>query len=519
MKNKIIYILIIFMLVGVLSVPFHEQAKGETDVKISVSYSAQPAENVPKGSSVAYTAELTSKSDIPITNIKVIDNVHGELGAIDVLQPGETKTVSKSFSISDSVESYMILQFDNPFAEGEQLEQSLKNTKLSVKVVKEVKEVPEPKVSIAVRPSRTSAKGATDVNLNAEVKNTGNATLTDIKILDWNGNVVSTKDKLQPGGSYSAQFTGRMEPGKAYKITCRALAEGSNKSAETSDEVKLSKIEPAVNIDRKVIPETYGMGDKITIQYIIRNTGNVGLRDITLKEPQWQEQVGNLDSLDPGEEKTVSKEIHLDVPLVSEVVLTGYDKSAGEKYVYEATALSIGQNIADDVSKLDIKLESDPEKLDEPGSVKLLCTIENISSASFKNIEISLKERDIVLGSFVELPAGAKETIESLPIDIEETTTFRVVVKGINSAGNKVEFTSSPLTIEVVEPEEDDNKQDGRRAILKTVLVVIALLIVFVTGTLIYVIKKPKLGDKKETPGKSNIKGEQKTPKRRMDKR
>ena len=53
MKNKIIYILIIFMLVGVLSGPFHEQAKGETDVKISVYYSAQPAENVPKGSSVA----------------------------------------------------------------------------------------------------------------------------------------------------------------------------------------------------------------------------------------------------------------------------------------------------------------------------------------------------------------------------------------------------------------------------------------------------------------------------------
>lgn len=513
MKNKIIYTLIIFMLVNVLIVPLCEHAKGDTDIKISVSYSAQPAENVQRGGSVTYTAELTSKSDIPINNIVVIDSVHGELGVIDVLQPGETKTVSKSFNLTDSVESYVILRFDNPFKEGEQVEQSLKNAKLSVNVVKEV---PEPKISMTVTPDKTSAKGTTDVALNINVQNTGNATLVDIKILDWNGNVVSTKNKLQPGQSYSVQFTGKMEPEKTYKITCRALAEGSDKKAEVSQEVKLSKIAPAVTIDRKIIPETYGIGDNITIQYIIRNTGNVGLRDITLEEPQWQEkQVGKLDSLDPGEEKTVSKEINLTAPLISKVILTAYDKITGGKYVYEATSFSIGQDAVEDVSKLDIKLEADPEKLEGPGSVKLICTIENNGSGSFKNIEVSLKDRNIVLGSFLELPAGSKETIESMPIDIEETTTFRVVVKAINSAGNKVEFTSSPLTVEVVEPVEDEDKQDGKRTILKTVLIVIGLLIIFVTGTLIYVIKNPDIGNKKDVKNKRENNAEQITSKSR----
>src|SRR5690606_22577008 len=157
------------------------------------------------------------------------------------------------FILTDSVESYVIFRFDNPFKEGEQVEQSLKNAKLSVNVVKEV---PEPKISMTVTPDKTSAKGTTDVALNVNVQNTGNATLVDIKILDWNGNVVSTKNKLQPGQSYSVQFTGKMEPEKTYKITCRALAEGSDKKAEVSQEVKLSKIAPAVTIDRKIIPET-----------------------------------------------------------------------------------------------------------------------------------------------------------------------------------------------------------------------------------------------------------------------
>src|SRR5690606_10746165 len=143
------------------------------------------------------------------------------------------------------------------------------------------------------------------------------------------------------------------------------------------------------------IPETYGIGDNITIQYIIRNTGNVGLRDITLEEPQWQEkQVGKLDSLDPGEEKTVSKEINLTAPLISKVILTAYDKITGGRYVYEATSFSIGQDAVEDVSKLDIKLEADPEKLEGPGSVKLICTIKNNGSGSFKNIEVSLKDRN-----------------------------------------------------------------------------------------------------------------------------
>ena len=126
-----------------------------------------------------------------------------------------------------------------------------------------------------------------------------------------------------------------------------------------------------------------------------------------------------------------------------------------------------------------------------------------------KNAEVLLKDSDIVLGSFIELLPGSEKTITSTAIDIDETSTFRVVIKGTNSAGNKVEFTSSPLTIEVgknVESEtiEEDPKQSGKIAILKTVMVVLVLLIILVAGTLVYLLWGPGK-DKKKAKGIKNL--------------
>ncbi len=470
-----------------------------SDVRISVSYSAQPADRVQKGSSVTYTAELTSKSNIPIYNIVVIDSVHGELGVIDVLEPEQKKTVSKNFNLSQSVESHVILKFDDPFGVRGGIEQPLYNTKIGVNVTEEV---PEPKISIDVKPNKTAIKGSTDVAFNIDVQNTGNVALHNIELTDWDGKLISRNVKLQPGDSYSVQFTGKVEPEKSYEISCIASAEGTDKGAKASYTVKLSKLDPSVEIDRRIVPDSYKIGDTIKLEYIVRNTGNVGLKDIVLEESEWKEKsIGKLDSLDPGEEKVISIKIDLTAPIVSKVILKGYDKVAGEEYKYEAPSLAIGGKEGE-ASKLDIRLKADPERLDKPGSIILECRLSNKGNGSLKNVEVSIEERGIVLGSLLELPAGSEETMKSMPIDVEETETFRVVVKGINSAGNKVEFTSSPLTVEVGGQKKQDDTGDGRRAILKTVMVVITLLIIFVAGTLIYVVKNPKAYGKGDSIGK-----------------
>lgn len=480
-----------------------------SDIRISVSYSAEPADNVLKGSSVKYTAELESKSDMPIYNIIVIDSVHGELGRIDVLEPQQKRAVSKSFNLSESTESYIILKFNDPFNQDGQIEQPLYNTKLNVNVKRIA---PEPKIVMSVKPNKSAIDGARDVTFNIDITNTGNVALTNIKLTDWNGKAFAQRDRLEPGGSYSESFTRKIEPDKVYKISCTASAEGTDKGIGTFYEVKLANAKASVEIDRKITPDSFKIGDSITLEYIIRNNGNVALRDIKLEEPEWKGRslVGQLDNLEPGEEKTQSVRIDLTAPMVSKVVLTGYNKVTGEEYKYEAVGLSIGGSGADSDSKIEIDLRAEPERLEEPGSVKLECVIKNRGSDSLKNVEVSLEDSEFILGSFVELPGGSEETIKSTSIDIEETTTFKVVVKGINSAGNRVEYTSSPLTVEVGDGKDAEDDIDGKRAILKTVMVVLTLLIIFVAGTLIYTIKNPKAGSKigiSKRKGNANKKG------------
>lgn len=476
---------------GMQDIVSGEQKLNLSDIRISVSYSAHPSGTVLKDTSVAYTAELESKSDMPIYNVVVIDSVHGELGKIEVLEPNKKVAVSKSFKISESAESYIILKFDDPFSDNEKIERALYDTKLAIDVSRTV---PEPKIAMSVKPDKSAIDGATDVTFNIDITNTGNVTLTNIRLTDWNGKAFDVRDRLKPGETYSAKFTGKIEPDKTYKISCTASAEGTDKGIGTFYEVKLGNAKASVEIDRKITPDAYKIGDSITLEYIIRNNGNVGLKDIKLEEPKWQGRVvGEIEHIEPGEEKTVSIRIDLTAPITSQVVLTGYNTVTGEEYRYEAVGLPIGGGGREKDTKIEIELKSDPEELEEPGTVVLECLIKNIGSGSLKNVEVLLKDRDIVLGSFVELAAGSEETIRSTALDVNETTTFRVVVKGINSVGNRVEYTSGPLTVEVGKAtEDDDGKRDGKLAILKTVMAVLTLLIIFVAGTLIYTAKNPK---------------------------
>ena len=348
------------------------------EIRLKVGYSTDPSEPVLKDTNVKYTANVKSNSDITIRNISVIDSVHGELGWIEVLEPGKSIDVSNSFRITESTKSHVILKFDDPFVDGKTIERNLTETGVTVDVLRIV---PDPKIAMSVKADKTAIIDATDVTFNIDISNTGNVALTNIRLTDWNSKAVDIKERLEPGGNYTVEFTKKVEPGKTYKISCIASAEGTDKGVGTFYEVTLKDAKSAVEIDRRVSPETYEMGDSITIEYIVRNSGGAALKDIKLEEPNWQgREIGKIDYLESGEERILSIRLDLTAPIKSEVILTGINTITGEEYRYEAATLSIGSDIREEEMKLDITLKSDPEMLEKPGSIVLEAIIKNIGN-------------------------------------------------------------------------------------------------------------------------------------------
>ncbi|WP_129722969.1 COG1361 family protein [Xylanivirga thermophila] len=462
------------------------------EVRLNVTYQANPSSGIKKGDKITYTATIESKSDMVVNNIMVQDSSLGDMGTIPSLAPNESKTISKEFVVNDDMESYIILGFVDPFS-GKQVTREMKKTKVKVKVQKEEVKNLNPKISISGKADKASIKDAQEVTFTFTISNTGDDVLKNIKCIDWDGETFFNAERLDVGQQISAKLKKQVQPGVSYSIRCAGTAEQDGRTVEAAYSTKFSSAVAQVEIDRKITPDQVNIGDTVRIEYIIRNTGTVSLLNIKLNENVWGE-VGGLTKLQPGEEKVIVTEKKLEKNFISSPVLTATNGNTGDEYEYTAADMIIpveGSEVNE--AHISISVLAKPETLEKPGTVELECTIRNENDIPIKNVEIILKERDLVLGSFVEIGAGEQQIVKSPPIEVDQTEKFTVILKAKDTMGGAIEVSAKPINITIG---KDSNKLDekdpyGKAVLLKNILIVIILLTIFAVGMLIYVLKMP----------------------------
>ncbi len=458
------------------------------NIDIKVTYKAKHPDKVMKGEEVQYTAVIQSTSNVPLKNVTVLDTKLGELGNISVLNPGEKKTITKYFKLQETTESHIIVQHDHPINGQEQMTHNLTNAKVKVKVEEESPVYSLEVVGAVDKPYIPSPE---EVTFTLRLKNSGNAALINVQCIDWNGNVFFQVDRLAPNKDVTTEYTVKVSPDKSYEIICSGMVEDGSQKVQSSYTAQILKTAPKIEIERRFTPEETVPGDTVTIEYTIRNTGNITLMDVKVDEPELG-GIASFDSLKPGETKDFSIEKIMDEDgIISKTIVTAREEETGNPYRYEADELVIPAKATGQVAHVSISVTVNPEQLGEAGSVELLCTVRNDGEVTLNNVEVILKERNIPMGSVLELNPGDEETFKISQLGMEETESFTIVVKAQAQQGNYVEFSSEPFEIIVGgEDAQGDSASDtGKAMLLKTVFIVIIFLIILTAGVLLYMVR------------------------------
>lgn len=453
------------------------------DVDFNVNYTADSQGPVFKGDQLTLQAEVQAISNVPLYNLKVFDrDLELEIGTIDVLNPGKKASVQKTIPLEKTTSGTLIITYDDPVGYDTSLEMTI-NTDLKIEVKDEE---PVSSLSVSGKTSMNKIPGETSVDFELLIKNTGNTTLTELKFMDWDEKEFHTHAALQPGEEITVAYKADLEPEKNYELMVQARVEKSNQLIKSTWSTSLEKLEPKVEIQRSVSTDKIEAGVPFTLEYVLKNTGNVDLTDIKISESHFGE-INHIEVLEAGQEIEFSKELELDEKVSSKTILTALDAETKKEYSYESSDMEFAVvGSTDDLPKqaLSIVLQSDVDTLTKPGTVKLECTIKNTGQEPISSLVLTLMDRNMVIDNNLSLEPDEEKTILIPALRVEETETFFVEANGLGADQQKFTAKSQPLTITF-----SQGGLSGQFSILRVILIVIILLCIFVIGVLIYTLK------------------------------
>jgi uncharacterized repeat protein (TIGR01451 family) len=238
-----------------------------------------------------------------------------------------------------------------------------------------------------------------------EVANTGNVTLTGVKIVD---------EKL---GNLPAFMIGNLAAGvktvtAVYKLTEADVAAGKVENTATvtgtpppgspplpepqPSTVTIGIPSPGLTVKKTAgVPTGNRLGDTITYTFKVKNTGNVTLKDVVLDEPGLKIE-GQLLDLSPGAEDAAS------FTAVHEITQADLDKGRVDGAVIATGTSPDKTKVVSDPSATTVALASKPEmaidkKADRTSFAKVgdkityIFTITNIGNVTLRNLVVSDK--------------------------------------------------------------------------------------------------------------------------------
>ena len=186
--------------------------------------------------------------------------------------------------------------------------------------------------SIGVTKSCTELAHAGDtVTYTITVTNTGDEDLDNVKVMDTILGDLSASfaDELAVGASESHDFDYvvlESDPDPLVnEVTAKGSGVGSRVAVEALANCVTDLIHPAIEIVKTVDEDTVPIGTTVTYTYIVTNTGDTTLYDISVDDDILG-HIGDIAVLEPGESATLTKDFVVgDVPVTNVGTATGED--------------------------------------------------------------------------------------------------------------------------------------------------------------------------------------------------
>jgi len=291
-------------------------------------------------------------------------------------------------------------------------------------------------------PTGPMIKVGDPVNWTYVVTNTGNVALSNITIIDDKGvSVTAPKTSLEPGESMTATASGTATEGQYVNIGTAAGTPPNGPDVSDTDpshyfgynpqapSITIEKLTNGQDADTPTGP-MIKVGDPVNWTYVVTNTGNVALSNITIIDDKGVSVTAPKTSLEPGESMTA----------------TASGTATEGQYVNIGTAAGTPPN-GPDVSDSDPShyfgyVNEDPSILidkttngtDGPdlvigSTVTWSYLVTNTGNVALKNIEVT-DDHEGLIGTIESLEPQASATLTKTGIAVEGNYTNTGSVKG-----------------------------------------------------------------------------------------
>ena len=276
-----------------------EDPKPSLSVEKSTTSEPANGESYVLGEEITYEIVVTNDGNLTITDITVKDDLTGDSWTIDALEPGASKTYEASHKVTetDILNGSVV---NEATADGDN--ESDDPTDPGDDEVEDPTEDPKPSLSVEKKATSTPANGEAyalgeTITYKITVTNSGNLTITNVKVTDELTGDEWTIDSLAPGASkeFDAEYTVTEDDILAGSVVNVATADGDNESDDPTDpgkdeeENNTEEKEGHITIE-KVTTSTpkngaeYAVGEKITYKITVTNDGNLTVTDITVTD-------------------------------------------------------------------------------------------------------------------------------------------------------------------------------------------------------------------------------------------
>jgi uncharacterized repeat protein (TIGR01451 family) len=295
------------------------------------------------GDEVTYNFAVHNTGDVTLTAVNVNDDVFGHIGDITTLAPNQTVTLTKTVTL----DATMVVAAGN--AVHNTVTACGADPLLVPKCDTDTHELPvlHPALTIDKKVGGDDHKPVADALLAHQgdtltytvvIHNTGDTPLTISALSDTMKTGLSdTCEKgigevLAPDESTTCTYTtpaGATDVHNVASVTGVDGAGGPRGTVSANDETFVNVIRPAITVTKTVDPKTVDPGSPATYTYVVTNTGDTALSNVTVTDDVLGD-IGTVASLAPGESKTLTTTvvIRADTPRTNVATACGVDALA-----------------------------------------------------------------------------------------------------------------------------------------------------------------------------------------------